>query len=1193
MPVRQTIEQIPADASHSEEKCLWSKAVRAYTNFLSETPTLERADQGVVFERLGYAYYRSAFQSRKTQSFFRLLQKAVESYDRAVACFRVAEKGREGWFLRCQAMKKYAASWISSNWLTKKTLLDEAWGYGIRALGSFDSLANGVEFGRTYTQLSPCVALASQYNWSFRSRARKLGQAIQIGRQAVRMLSVSGPKEELAKALVKTALFLDAFADHVMEIRKQKDADREALEYWKRASQIAKEDALLELSELPSGFYRIMDDPEALSICESALTIARRTRDNMRIGFLSEQMAARTFWKGQLEDDPPAWKKLSSRTLAFAETAASLFRIVRFTSPNDGVIWVHSPYAEYFLDQSWNEPDRAKKRALVEKSLRSSPELLRLARLSRYPEILAYAHRITSRACQDLADTETSTRRRRNLLRRALSHRLKAAEITGRVGPKLHWNMGGTLRNVGDIQAALAEFEEDPREKRRLVLAAVRSKAKALAVSALFVQSLAQVQSHVLRAPLARYYYEYGDLLMRLYELTRNERDLRKAVSSYVSAAQWFVNTPRLERLALSHWKAGQTYDRLGAYTLAAENFQLSSKAYSTVSRKIPQLGELFQEYSKYLKAWNRIERARHSHQKMQFDSAHELYDEARKLHASTSKWSFLTVYYSAWAKLELAESLAKNGSGEAAAGEFREAAELFEKSRISFHNKLASLDQPDEKSMVARLFEGKWDEYCHARMILEEANIAERVGDHRTSSEKFGLAAGMLREVADSMESEKDRREVSLLSILCKAWQVSSELEVKGSPNAQEQASNLFAKAEKMAHDEDAVNLVAGHRLFCMALIASRRLAETRDRRFYEEAMENFELASDRYSSAGFKIASEHALARRLLLEASARIAEGATAEHSRKTALLRLAIALLGRSADSFNRARQWAKKEEVLRLLEKVKEKQDLANDLSEIFDAASGGPVNIAFPTPAHGIEGPVGLDRFEHADIDVDVVRIPTDSSFDDRVELEIRVTNIGKNAIRLVRIDDAAPENARLVSAPITCTIHGRSLRMGHRKVGPLKTEIVRFGLRMASPGIMTLRPKFVFNDDGGAQKERILEPRTLVVSRIMEFLSREFERDYTTKRLPQDRCGWRTLMEIVHALRIPRSNVYGEARYGQLFGRKLEPLVKSSLVEFRRFPGERGRGGEVTKVRIFQAENKAREHVNQLPTLLVQPKHP
>jgi len=139
----------------------------------------------------------------------------------------------------------------------------------------------------------------------------------------------------------------------------------------------------------------------------------------------------------------------------------------------------------------------------------------------------------------------------------------------------------------------------------------------------------------------------------------------------------------------------------------------------------------------------------------------------------------------------------------------------------------------------------------------------------------------------------------------------------------------------------------------------------------------------------------------------------------------------------------------------------------------------------------------------------------------------------------------------------------------------------------------MTLRPKFVFNDDGGAQKERILEPRTLVVSRIMEFLSREFERDYTTKRLPQDRCGWRTLMEIVHALRIPRSNVYGEARYGQLFGRKLEPLVKSSLVEFRRFPGERGRGGKVTKVRIFQAENKAREHVHQLPTLLVQPKHP
>ena len=1187
MPVRETIELALADAHYSEKKFLWSKATRVCTNYLSETPILEQADRGVVFERIGHAYYRSAFQSRQTHGFLRRLRRAIQSYEKAADCFRSAGKGSEGCFLRCQAMKKYVGSWLSNNSLTKKKLLDEAWSHGIRALRSFDSMANSFEFGRTYCQLSPCVVFASQYDWSFRARTVKLGQAIQAGRQAVRMLSASGPKEELARALVKTALFLDAFADHVVDVGRQKQADREALGYWKRASQISKEVAFLELSEPPSGFFRILDAPEALSICEAALKIARRTRDNLRLGWLSDQMAERTFWKREVTEDPIEWKKLASSALAFAETAARHYEIVDFMSPKDGVMWVDSPYPEHFLALSWNEPDRARKRALLEKSLRSTPKLLRLARLSRYPEILSYAHSVTSRTCQDLAETETSTNRRRDLLRRALSHRLEAAEIRGRVGPKVHWDLGATLRNVGDLQAALAEFEDDPRERRKLVLAAVQSKAKGLAISTLFVQSLEQVQTHVLRAALARYYYEYGDLLMRLYELTRNERDLRKAVSSYVSAAEWCVNTPRLERLAESRWKAGQTYDRLGAYTLAAENFEFSSKAYLSLSRKIPQLKEFYREYSNYLKAWNRIERARHSHQKMLFDSAHELYNQARRLHASTRKWSFLTVYYSGWAKLELAEGLAMRGSSEGAVAEFLEAAQLFEKSTVSFHDKLASLDQPDEKAMVERLFERTREEYCRARVILEEANMDERAGDHKTSSEKFGLASDKLNEVAVSTESEKDRREAGFLSILCKAWQVSSRAENGGSVDALEQAHDLFAKAEKMTHDEDAMNLASGHRLFCVALIASRKFAETRDPRFYKEATEHLDLASERFSSSGFEIASEHAQARRLLLEASARTVDGANAEDQRrKGTQLQLASALLRKSADSFNRARQRAKREEVLRLLERVRGKEDLAKDLIGIIDAASKGPVNVAFHTPAHGNEGPVGLDRFEHADIDVDVLKIPAGSSNDDIVELEIRITNIGKSPIHLLRIDDAAPENAELVGAPDACTIQGRSLQMGHRKVGPLKTETLRFGLRIASPGLIILRPKFLFNGDDGVQKQRILEPKTLVVSRIVEFLNREFERDYTIRRFPRDHCGWRTLMEIVNALKIPRSNLYGEARYGQVFGNKLEPLVKSSLVEFRRFPGERGRGGEVTKVRMFQQEDKT----NGLPYSLSAP---
>jgi hypothetical protein len=75
--------------------------------------------------------------------------------------------------------------------------------------------------------------------------------------------------------------------------------------------------------------------------------------------------------------------------------------------------------------------------------------------------------------------------------------------------------------------------------------------------------------------------------------------------------------------------------------------------------------------------------------------------------------------------------------------------------------------------------------------------------------------------------------------------------------------------------------------------------------------------------------------------------------------------------------------------------------------------------------------------------------------------------------------------------------------------------------------------------------------------------------------------------MEIVQDLKIPRSHVYGEPRYGRTFGRQLDALVKSSIVEYRIFPGERGRGGDITKVRVQLTNRDVRGYLEeQVPGL-------
>jgi hypothetical protein len=71
--------------------------------------------------------------------------------------------------------------------------------------------------------------------------------------------------------------------------------------------------------------------------------------------------------------------------------------------------------------------------------------------------------------------------------------------------------------------------------------------------------------------------------------------------------------------------------------------------------------------------------------------------------------------------------------------------------------------------------------------------------------------------------------------------------------------------------------------------------------------------------------------------------------------------------------------------------------------------------------------------------------------------------------------------------------------------------------------------------------------------------------------------------MNIIEALKIPKSYVYGEPRYGRPFGRQLNALIKSSLVEYRIFPGERGRGGEIAKVRARFDSQNVRRYVEEL----------
>jgi hypothetical protein len=280
---------------------------------------------------------------------------------------------------------------------------------------------------------------------------------------------------------------------------------------------------------------------------------------------------------------------------------------------------------------------------------------------------------------------------------------------------------------------------------------------------------------------------------------------------------------------------------------------------------------------------------------------------------------------------------------------------------------------------------------------------------------------------------------------------------------------------------------------------------------------------------------------------------------------------------------RAQQPRKADLARAFLKKTKFESKIASRLTNILGAQRGAPTNVAFYTQAHGSEKPVGLDRFERGDIEVRLVKMTTGLGNERDVGLEIEITNTGKQPIRLVSLDDAVPDEAEIIESSEKWIPTGRSLGGALRRIDTLQTETVRIIFRPEADGLVMIRPKVRFVDAAGNQLERAIESRILATSPIMEFLARSFLGDYSSKRLAIPSCGWRTLTSIVEALKIPRSYVYGEPRYGRPFGRQLDNLIKSSLVEYRIFPGERGRGGEITKVRASSEDERVRRYVEEL----------
>jgi hypothetical protein len=203
------------------------------------------------------------------------------------------------------------------------------------------------------------------------------------------------------------------------------------------------------------------------------------------------------------------------------------------------------------------------------------------------------------------------------------------------------------------------------------------------------------------------------------------------------------------------------------------------------------------------------------------------------------------------------------------------------------------------------------------------------------------------------------------------------------------------------------------------------------------------------------------------------------------KKAKLYAITEKVLQTSAGSYMKAEHPEKREQVLRLMEKVKEEQELALSLTEVLHAPSIVSTTTAFATPSPNHENAVGLERFENANIQANLVTSQKELKIGENLNLEIELINAGKGPALLTRITEVIPEGFELTEKPDNYRLEDSQLNMKGKRLDALKTEEVKLVLKPMVQGVFPLKPRILYLDENGKYKSHQPEPITITVKEL------------------------------------------------------------------------------------------------------------
>jgi hypothetical protein len=1191
-----------AKAEEQERESDWLGASTSYREAIADLSEGHSLQKAQCLEASSYAIFRGSMQADSLDEFRARTSEAVAGYEKTAAIYQgMSDPVGGARKLQCTAMLTYLAYWLATTPAEKRKLIQHTWALAKKTLQKFKKIGDGVEYGRSYNQLCTSAFLSVSYDPNFQSRQAILRDAAEYGERAIDFLFTSQHPEPLVKACVKTASYFAWLIEYVQDVEEKDECLQKARTYWLKAEKLSEELATAQIASVESyPLYQATAPSNVLTLVEKALAHARRTRDKFAIAAALDFLVCMEWDELRVRtQDPNQRLRSAEKALEHSEEARQHYHLLNFTSPlGSSFLWDESPKAEYHRGLAQDvQSDSDRKLAHLERGLEAATVMLKRAKNVRYPEMVLEAHHVLSQLLTVSAKMETSRDKRRRLLEQALQHREKSAELIKKLRPYQYFNHGLQERNTADIKNELANLVSEPRAKAKMVRGAARHQYASIRLGMIDLPRWERHGWQYYVSSLAHWQQEYATLLTRLYELTNHRRYLQKAAHAAEQAGELFNRAISESRVAECYWMASKAYDTLGEYSNATDGFLKASKCFVAAAEKIPELNLFYRDHSIHMEAWSEIEKSRYHHTRGEYGVAKKHYEAASKLLKTSTQWNYLTSTYAALSHMENAEDLSRREAFEEAALEFETAMRLFQETRIQVQTSLGDTENTVEKHTIMDV---TYDatlraEYSKARKSMEEATLLGRKGDHVASAERFALAAETMERISKRFPSA-DGSELKYVILVARAWQMAANAETGGLPTLYQKASKLFEMANRLAPTETTRNLVLGHARSCEALGYGQRFLATGNSANHSRAAQLLENATRFYLKAGFHNASEYSKATRRLFDACDYLNRTSTEKDEEKKGMLYLAAEkLLKVAVDSYGETGHIAAKEQAMKLLESAREEKEVALTLSGVFHSQPLGPPSAL---KMLNRENPIGVEEFQGAYVKANVMSIPENPRLGEPLNLRIELANAGMAPAQLLMVEEAFPKGFEVIHKPNEFSIEGNRLILNGRRLDPLKTQKVDLVLKPWVNGPFAVRPRLSYVDENGNNKFHEPAPLEITVdqeskkpvafsapqspsSPIMEFLIKAFVEDYMRRRLSVEHAGWRGLLEIVRALKLPRSQLYGDARYGHAFGKPLLKLIKSGVTEFRVFPGERGRGGNIVKVRVAYEKEPVRRLVD------------